>query len=98
MVALGAVVVTVMVTGTVVVDEVNVTVDGLKLQVVSDGRLLHAADVRVADPVMPFCAVNVSVVGPDWPGLVTVIAGELSVIVNVGAPTTVSVTDAEDVP
>lgn len=89
-VELAAVVLIVNVTGTVVVDELNATVDGLKLQVLCGGRFVHMDGMSVADPVMPFCAVNVSVVEPDCPGLVTVIAGELSVIVNVGAAVTIS--------
>jgi len=47
----GAVVVIVRVTGTVVVDEVNVTVEGLKLQLLSDRRLEHIDGKSMAEPV-----------------------------------------------
>jgi hypothetical protein len=69
-------VLTVIVTGTVVAEEVKATIDGLKLQALSDGKLEHIDEVRSAEPVSPFCAEKVSVVDPDCPGLVTtIIAG-----------------------
>jgi len=37
-----------------VVDEVNATVVGLKLQLLSVGKFEHIADERVAEPVKPF--------------------------------------------
>ncbi len=70
---LGAVVVTVRVTGTLVVEEANVTVAGLKLQLLLGGKFEHIVGERVAEPVKPFCAANVSVVDPDCPGLATLI-------------------------
>jgi len=48
-----AVVAIVRVIGTVV-DEVNATVVGLKLQLLSVGKFEHIADERVAEPVKPF--------------------------------------------
>ena len=74
-----------------VVDEVKATVDGLKLQLLSDGKFEHMEDERVAEPVRPFCAVKVSMVDPDWPGLVTLMVIGFAVIVNVGGAVTVSV-------
>jgi hypothetical protein len=66
-------VLTVRVTATVFTDELKATVEGLKLQVLSEGRFEHELDVSALEPVKPFCAVNVSVVDPDWPGLATTI-------------------------
>ena len=51
---LGAVVVTVRVTGTLVVEEANVTVAGLKLQLLLGGKFEHIVGERVAEPVKPF--------------------------------------------
>ena len=93
---LGAVVATVRVTSTVVVEEVKLTVDGLKLQLLSDGKLEHIEGVRAAEPVKPFCAVNVSVVDPDCPGALTLTTIGLALIVNVGVPVTVSVSKEDE--
>src|ERR1700722_6367747 len=49
-----AVVVIVRVTGTVVVDDVKVTVEGLKLQVLYGGKFEHIEGERVPVPVKPF--------------------------------------------
>jgi hypothetical protein len=57
------------VTGTVVLDEVNVTVLGLKLQLVFGGREEHVDGKSAAEPTRPFCATKVSVVDADCPGL-----------------------------
>ena len=92
---LGAVVFTVIVTG-VVVEEVKLTVAGLKLQLLSGGKFKHMDGESVAEPVRPFCSVNVSTVDPDWPGLATFSVIGLAVIVNVGGGTTVSVIVPED--
>jgi hypothetical protein len=48
------VVVIVRVTGTVVVDAVKVTVEGLKLQLLFGGKFEHTDGERVAVPVRPF--------------------------------------------
>jgi hypothetical protein len=80
---LWAVVAIVSVTGTVVIAEVNVTVLGLKLQMLFGGSDEHMEAERVAEPVKPFCELNVSAVDPDWPGLEIVITGWFAVIVNV---------------
>jgi ribosomal protein L24 len=92
---LGAVVVNVRVTGTVVVEGVNVTVVGLKAQLLSGGRFEHMDGERVVEPVKPLDAVNVSVVDPDCPGFATVIVVGLAVIAN-AAPMISSVTGEVD--
>jgi len=84
MAELEAVVVIVRVTGTVVVEDVKVTLPGLKLQLLFAGRFEHIDGESVAEPVNPFCAANVRVVDPDCPGLATLIAIGFAVIVNVG--------------
>lgn len=83
------------VTGTDVVVDVKVTVAGLKLQLLSGGRLKQSDAHSVADPVKSSCEVNVSGVEPDCPGLATVMVVGLAVIVNDGFPT-VSVRVADD--
>src|SRR5215470_9902111 len=92
---LGAVVETVRVTSTVVVEDVKLTVEGLKLQLLCGGRLEHIEGDRAAEPVNPLWAVNVSVVDPDCPGLPTLSAIGLALIVNVAGGVTVSVSVAE---
>lgn len=87
---LGAVVLSVSMTGTDVVDPVSVTVDGLKEQAVCDGRFEHEAAERVPDPLSPFCAVKLSVVDPDCPGLAILIVDGFAEIENV-PPTSISV-------
>jgi hypothetical protein len=84
MAELEAVVVIVRVTGTVVVEDVKVTLAGLKLQLLFTGRFEHIDGESVAEPVKPFCAANVRVVDPDCPGLATLILVGFAVIVNVG--------------
>ncbi len=79
-----AVVAIVKVTGTVVVEDVRVTLAGLKLQLLFGGKFEHIDAESVAEPVKPFCATNVRVVDPDRPGLATLIAIGFAVIVNVG--------------
>lgn len=81
---LSAVVLIVRVTKTFVTNDVNVTLAGLKLQVLCGGRFEHADGDNVVDPVNPACAVNVKVVDPDCPGLGTVIARGFAVIPKVG--------------
>ena len=76
-----AVVVIVRVTGTVVVDDVKVTVEGLKLQVLYGGKFEHIEGERVPVPVKPFCVENVRVVDPDCPGVATVIVVGLAEMV-----------------
>jgi hypothetical protein len=87
---LGAVVAIVRVTGTVVVEEVKLTVEGLKLQVLSGGKLEHTEDDRAAEPVKLLCAANVSVVDPDCPGLETLITVGFALIMK-GMTVSVSV-------
>ena len=72
-------------------------VDGLKLQLLSEGSPVHIDGVSVTLPLLlnPFCAVNVSVVDPDWPGRLMLIVVGLAVTVNVGAGFTVSVIAVE---
>jgi len=84
MAELEAAVVIVRVTGTVVVEDVKVTLPGLKLQLLLDGKFEHIDGESVAEPVNPFCAANVRVVDPDCPGLATLIVVGFAVIVNVG--------------
>ena len=79
LVELGAVVVIVRVTGTLVVLPVNVTVLWLKLHVDPVGRLEQIDGDSVPEPVNPFSAVNVRVVEPDCPGFAIVIVAGLAV-------------------
>ena len=81
--AAGAVVVTVSVTGTVVVVAEKLTVPGVKVHVLSTGRLEHAEAESMPEPVNPVAAWNVSVVEPDWPGLGTRMVVGDAVIRNV---------------
>jgi hypothetical protein len=60
----------------------RVTVEGLKLQLLSVGSPLHIDDVSVALPLNPFCDVNISVVDPDCPGAGILIVVGLAVTVN----------------
>jgi hypothetical protein len=62
---LEAVVAIVRVTGTVVVEDVKLTLAGLKVQLLFDGRFEHIDGVSVVEPVKPACAVKVRVVDPD---------------------------------
>jgi hypothetical protein len=78
------VVVIVRVTGTVVVDDVNSTLAALKLQALSNGKPEQIDGESVPKPVNPFCAANVRVVDPDFPGLATLIVVGFAFIVNVG--------------
>jgi hypothetical protein len=87
---LRAAVVTVRVTGTVVVEEVNATALGLKLQELWGGKPEQVDDDNVAEPVNPFCAANVSTVLPDPPGLAILICVGLAVIVKF-SPTAIKV-------
>jgi hypothetical protein len=80
---LEAMVVIVSVTGTLVMDEVKLTVEGLKLQALSGGKAEHVEEISVAEPVKPFFAANVRIVDPDWPGLATVTLSGLAAIVKV---------------
>ena len=64
-------------------EEARETVPGLKLQLLSGGKLEHIVAESVAEPVNPFCAVNVNVADPDCPGLDILIAAGLAVIENV---------------
>jgi hypothetical protein len=68
----------------VVVEDVKVTLAGLKLHLLSEGKFEHIDGKSVAEPVKPFCAVNVRVVDPDCPGLATLIVNGLAVMVNDG--------------
>ena len=79
---LAAWVLTVSVTGTVVIDDVKATVEGLKLQALSEGRCEHKLGVSAVEPAKPFCAVNVSIVEPDWPGLVITMVVGFAAIAN----------------
>jgi len=94
---LEAVVVIVRATGTVVVEDVKLTLAGLKLQAVFGGKLEHIDGESVAEPVKVFCAANVSVVDPDCPGLVTLTVIGLAVMVNVGAEAMMSIELADEV-
>jgi hypothetical protein len=76
-------VVIVSVTGAVDAEGVNVTVAGLKMQMLFGGRFEHIDGERVTEPVKPFFAANVSVVDPDCPGLAMLIAVGLAAIANV---------------
>lgn len=67
-----AVVVTVTVTGTLVVVEVNVTEAGLKLHLAPVGKPEHA---KLTVPVNPPVATSVTLIVPEAPGLDIVIAG-----------------------
>lgn len=89
------VVMIVKVTGTVVVDEVNVTVEGLKLQMLFGGKLEHIDDVSVPVPVKPFCAENVSTVDPDCPGLAMLIVAGFAVT-PYDPPTSIAMTGDMD--
>lgn len=80
--ALAAVVVTMRVTGTLVMDDVKLKAEGLKLQALSAGRPEHVEGESVAEPVRPFFAVNVRIVDPDSPGLATVTLSGLAAIVK----------------
>lgn len=84
------------VTGTLV-EDVNATVAGLKLQLLFGGKFEHIVGVRVADPVKPFCAANVRVVDPDCPGLETLIAVGFTDIANVSPTSTIVADDVEPV-
>jgi len=84
------VVVIVRVTGIVVVDELKVTVEGLKLQVLCGGKFEHIDGERVPVPVRPFWAENVRVVVPDFPGLAMLIVVGLTVTLYV-PPTSIKV-------
>jgi hypothetical protein len=68
----GAIVETVSITLAVVIVELNVTLAGDTLHVLSDGKLAHCG-VRVKVPVKPFIADSISIVLPDCPGLAIVI-------------------------
>jgi hypothetical protein len=92
---LEAVVVTVRVTVAVVVDEVNVRVEGLKLQLLCGGRYRHSEGESVAEPAKPFCATNVSTVDPDCPGLAIAISVGLAVIEK-ASPTPINMGGAVD--
>ena len=92
---LGAVVVMVSVTGTLVAEEVSATEPGLNVQLLSEGRLEHIVAESVAEPVKPFWAVNVNVVDPDLPGLDTLITGRLAASVKV-CPTPITVAGEVD--
>ena len=93
----GAVVLIVSATGTDVVDDVNVIVVALKLQVLCGGKVEHADGERGAEPVSPFCAVNVIIVDPDWPGLAMFIVVGLAVIENVPPTLTEETAEVEPV-
>ena len=79
---LAACVLTVNVTATAVTHAPKATVEGLNVQVLSEGKLVQRLDVSAAEPVKPLCAVNVSVVDPDCPGLVTKIVVGFAAIAN----------------
>ena len=64
-VELAAVVVIVRVTGIDVVEDVKLTLAGLKLQAVSAGKFEHIAGESMVEPVKPDCAVKVKIVDPD---------------------------------
>lgn len=81
-------------TGTVV-DEAKFTRVGLKLQLLIGGRFEHIDDISVAVPVNPVCAVKVSVVAPDCPGLEMVIVVGLALMENV-PPTSIVAADDID--
>jgi len=63
-------------------DDVKATVEGLKLQTLSEGRCEHKLGVSAVEPAKPFCAVNVSIVDPDWPGLVITMVVGFAAIAN----------------
>ena len=93
---LDAVVEIVSVIGTVVMDDVKAIVAGLKLQVVSEGRFEHIDGESVAEPVKPFCAVNVRVVDPDWPGFATVMLAGFAVMAKFDRPCVLKNSQVED--
>ena len=93
--ALAAVVVIIRFTGTVVVEEVNVTVAGLKAQLPFGGKFEHIEDKSETEPEKPFCALKVRVVDPDCPGLATLIVVGFAVIVKV-PPTSMEVASEVD--
>jgi hypothetical protein len=94
---LGAVVLMVKVTGTFMVEELSVTVEVLKVQVLLGGKFEHNEDESAAEPVNPFCAVNMRIVDPDCPWLATVIAVGLALIENVGGAAPILITVAVEV-
>ena len=73
---------TVSLTVTLLVDEVKATVEGLKLQVLCGGKFAHKLGVRVVEPVKPVCAVKVSDVEPDCPGLATTMVVGFAAMAN----------------
>lgn len=83
---------------------VRVIVEGLKLQVDSEGMSEQSDEESVTDPLLlkPFAAVNVSVVEPDCPGAAMVMVVGFAVNVNVCAAGCCVVAlawfDAADVP
>lgn len=78
-----ALVVTVSVTGTLLVEELNVTLEGLKLQLLSGGKPRQIEGDSAKLSVRPFWGANVSVVEPDCPGLGMLIVVGLAATVNV---------------
>ena len=79
----GAVVLMVSVTGTVVALDVKLTVLGVNVHVLSYGRFEQAEVESMAEPVNPAAAWKVSVVDPDWPGARTTMVVGDAVIRNV---------------
>jgi hypothetical protein len=91
----GARVDTVSMTVAVVIVELNVTLAGDTLQVVSLGKFEHCG-TRLKVPVKPFIAVSISDVLPVCPGLATVIDAGLAATEKSGAGVTVTVVLPED--
>jgi hypothetical protein len=89
------VVLTVTVTGTVVVDWSNVILVGLKLQLLCGGKPVHNDGVSCAIPVKPFCGVSVRTADPECPGAAMLICSVLIVIVKV-CPTSTMVGEEVD--
>ena len=78
----GAVVVMVRITGTAELVGPRFTVDGLKLQELPGGRFEQIEGPKEAEPVKPFCAVNVRVVEPDCPAVAILTTAGFAVMPN----------------
>ena len=83
-------VVTVSMMFAVVIVELNVTLVGDTLQVLSDGKLAHSG-TRLKEPVKPFIADSTSDVLPGCPGLEIVIDAGFATMEKSGPEFTISV-------
>lgn len=86
----GAVVATVSITFALIALELNVTLVGDTLQLLSEGNPVHCGTMLNV-PVSPFIAVSVSDVLPDCPGLAIVIEAGLAATEKSGAAVIVTV-------